>query len=133
MNETFEFFKKTAFAPEVLFSADNPAWQAAGKVHRGLVESFDSAARAHLALASDLLDLNRRRIEELYSGKPLSDQLQSQADILIESGQRFSAWSEELREVASSCREAIVDVASEVVEQPAGKSHKAGRKTAKAA
>jgi hypothetical protein len=132
MNESFEFFKKTAFAPEVLFSADNPVWQATTKVHRSLVESFDTAARANLALASDLLDLNRRRVEELYSGKPISDQLQAHADIVLESGQRFSAWGEELREVATACRAVFADVASEVAEQPA-KVHKPGRKSAKAA
>lgn len=132
MNESFEFFKKTAFAPEVLFSADNPVWQAASKVHRGLAESFDTAARANLALASDLLDLNRRRVEELYSGKPISDQLQTQADIVLESGQRFAAWGDELREVASACRTVIADVASEVTEQPA-KAHKPGRKSTRAA
>ena len=132
MNETYEFLKKTVFAPEVLFSAENPVLQVAGKVHRGLFETLDNTARANLSLAADLLDLNRRRMEEFYSGKPLTDKLQAQADLLLESGQRFVTWTDELRDATSAYRATIAEVASEAVEQPA-KTHKASRKTAKAA
>jgi hypothetical protein len=133
MNETFDYFKKAAVDPEALFSADNPVIRATTKVHRGLFEALDSSARANLSLASDLLGLNRKRIEQLYTGKPLTEQLQSQADILFETGQRFAAWSDELREAAAAFRSSVTELGTEWLEQPAAEPRKTHRKTAKAA
>jgi hypothetical protein len=133
MNETFEYFKKATIDPETLFSADNPIVHAAAKIHRGLFEALDTAAHANLSLASDLLDLNRKRLDQLYGGKPLTEQLQAQVDLLLESGKRVAAWSDELREAANAYRCNVTELGSDWLEQPAPESRKAHRKTAKAA
>lgn len=131
MNDTLEFFKHASAEPEKLFSDDNPVYRMAGRAHRDLYEALDGVMRANLALTTDLLDINRQRIEALYAGKPLSEQFQSQADILFESGKRVVAWSDELRDVATTWRSHVADLADEAA-QPAPAA-KAGRKTAKAA
>ena len=132
MNEALDYFRKLNFSPETLFSADNSLLQNAGRAHRGLFEALESTARANLSLASDLLDLNHKSVEALYAGKPLADQLQTQADLTLESTQRVVAWTDELRDAATEYRVKLADLANEAVE-PAEPAKKAGRTTAKAA
>lgn len=134
MNETLEYFKNFTVDPEALYSADNPLLKAAGKAQRGLYETAETAARANLSLASDLLDLNRKRMEALFEGKPLSEQLQAQTDILFESGHRVVEWTDELRGATTVYRSTLADLANEAAEQatPAKKTARKTR-TAKAA
>lgn len=132
MNETMEYFKNFTVDPEALYSADNPYFKVAGKAQRGLYESVETATRANLSLASDLLDLNRKRMETLFEGKPLSEQLQAQTDILFESGHRVVEWTDELRGAATAYRATLADVANEAAEQ-ATPAKKTTRKTTKAA
>jgi len=132
MNPSFEQFKQFSFAPEGFFSVENPVVKTAQSAHRGLFDAFESAAQANLSLAGDLLELDRQCLEGLYADKPVADKIQAQTDLLVESGQRFVQWTDELRDVAQAYRQSVESLVKNAGEK-AAPANKASRKTAKAA
>ena len=106
------------FDHEVLFSKENPFLKSAEKTHRKIFESFDKTARLQLAFAGDLLDLNRKRFEALYTSDNLVDVVSAHQDLATEIGKRTANWAGDLQEV-------VVDLQNSVAKAPAAKAKKA--------
>jgi hypothetical protein len=128
MNQVFDFFK-----PEALFSSDNPFIQSAAKSHRLFAESFDKAARAQLAFAGDLLDLNRKRIESLYESNSVADKLTAQQAIITEAGNLASEWAAGVQDIVTEYQSGVSESANELLDLVAQKPAKKAAKKAKAA
>jgi len=90
------------FKPEILFSKENPFLKAAEKTHRLIFESFDKAARLQLTFAEDMLDLNRKRFDALYTDDTLLNKVSAQQDIATEFGKRTARWAGDLQEVTAA-------------------------------
>jgi hypothetical protein len=128
MNQAFDFFK-----PEALFSSDNPFIQSAAKSHQLFAESFDKAARAQLAFAGDLLDLNRKRIESLYESNSVADKLAAQQAIITEAGNLTSEWAAGVQDIVTEYQSGVSESANELLDLVAQKPAKKAAKKAKAA
>lgn len=112
MTQFADFFK-----PEAIFSLENPFLKSAAATHRALFETFDKAARAQLAFAEELLDINRDRFELLYAGKSLTETMDAQQDLITELGKCAARYVGDLKEIAESMgtdlTEAVADAANE--------------------
>ena len=108
-------------------------FKVAEKTHRLLFESYDKAARLQLTFAGDLLDLNRKRFDALYSGDNLMDKVSAQQDLATEFGKRTVTWAGDLQEVAVGLRSNISDAANDLVSPVAARAPAAKTKKAKAA
>jgi len=128
MNQVFDFFK-----PEALFSSDNPFIQSASKSHQLFAESFDKAARAQLALAGDLLDLNRKRLESLYDSNSAADKLTAQQAIVTEAGNLTSEWAAGVQDIVTEYQSGVSESANELLDLVAQKPAKKSARKAKAA
>jgi hypothetical protein len=95
------------FDPAVFFSASNPLLESTQKRHRALFEALDRAARLQISLAEQMVDLNRKRFEGLYSGGSLRDILALQQELAVEAGQSVARCAGDLAEVAVDLRRAL--------------------------
>jgi len=120
------------FNPKVIFSTENPFLKTAKKAHLQLVDSFEKAARLQLSFAEDLLDLNRKRINVLYSGESFSDLTSAQQDIITEVGKRTATWAGDLREVVVDYQSGLADAANDLI-SPASAATRTTKKKKKAA
>ena len=115
------------FAPETLFSRDNPFLKLAEKSHRLVFESLDRTSRLQLSFAEDLLDLNRERFDSLYACESVVDLAKAQQDYAWDLRARASRHASELQdlliEAGSSAAEAAGDLGGEA--QPAKGARKA--------
>ena len=117
------------FKPEIVFSRGNPFFKSAEKTHRLMFETFDKAAHLQLAFVEDLLDLNRKRFESLYSDEPLKDKLSAQQDLVTEAGKRTATLMGDMQEVAVNLQSNFSDAANDLVSpkgarKPAAKARK---------
>lgn len=106
------------FDLEDLFSKENPFLKSVEKTHGQIFESIDKTARLQLAFAGDLLDLNRKRFEALYTSDNLADAVSAHQDLATEIGKRTASLAGDLQEV-------VVDLQSSVSKAPAAKAKKA--------
>ena len=122
------------FKPEVIFSLENPFLKSVAAMHRAVFETMDKAARAQLAFAEELLDINRDRFELLYAGKSLTETMDAQQDLITEFGKCAARYVGDLKEIAESMgadlTEAMADAANEAAggaesKPRSGKSKKA--------
>jgi len=126
MSQLNEFFK-----PEALFSRDNPFLKSVQKSHRLVFETLDKTARLQLALAEDLLDMNRSRFNSLYETQSFADLLANQQNLAAELGERAKRYAEDLQEVFGEVQEEVTEAANELAAE--AKPRKSVRKTKKAA
>jgi len=126
MSQISEFFK-----PEVLFSRENPFLKSVEKSHRLVFETLDKTARLQLALAGDLLDLNRERFASLYERQTLSELFAAQQDLATELGKRAAQYAGDLQAVVSDIQAGAAEAANEL--GAAAKPRKTQAKSKKAA
>lgn len=108
MSQVSEFFK-----PETFFSRENPFLKSAEKTHRLVFESYDKTARLQLAMAEDLLDLNRERYEAFYTCRSLSDLLTAQQNLVAELGERTARYAGDLKDVVTDIQAGAAEAANE--------------------
>ena len=109
MSQISEFFK-----PESFFSRDNLFLKSAEKSHRLVFETLDKTARLQLALAEDLLDLNRERFETLYARQSLTDLFTAQQNLATELGKRAARYAGDLQEVVNDIQAGAAEAANEL-------------------
>jgi len=126
MSQISEFFR-----PETFFSRDNLFLKSAEKTHRLVFETLDRTARLQLALAEDLLDLNRERFEMLYARQSLTDLFTAQQNLATELGKRTARYASDLQEAVSEIQLGAAEAANEL--GAAAKPAKASGKSKKAA
>lgn len=126
MTQFNDFFK-----PEALFSKDNPLLKSFRQGHELMFETFDKAARVQLAYAEELLDVNRKQFETLYSGKSLKDAVAAQQDLVTEVGKRTAKCVGDLQEVVVEMQAGVSEAANDLGAGPA--SSKAKTKKSKSA
>ena len=85
-------------------------FKVAEKAHRLIFESYDKAARLQLTVAGDLLDLNRKRFDALYTDDTLLNKVSAQQDLATEFGKRTATWAGDLQEVAVDLRSGVSDL-----------------------
>lgn len=107
MNSIFENFK-----PEAIFSTGNPIFKSVQKTHSLFAVAFDTTARMQLALAEELLDLNKKRLASLYAGESVKDTIATHKDLLTEAGERTVAMTDELKQVATDFQTGLTDAAN---------------------
>ena len=83
-------------------------FKVAEKTHRLIFESYDKAARLQLTFAGDLLDLNRKRFDSLYTDDTLLDKVSAQQDLATEFGKRTATWAGDLQEVVVDLKSGVV-------------------------
>lgn len=126
MSQLNEYFK-----PEALFSRDNPFLKSVEKSHRLVFETLDKTARLQLALAEDLLDLNRGRFDSLYEPQSFADVLAEQQNLAAELGKRAVRYAEDLQEVLGEVQAEVTEAANELAAE--AKPRKSAPKSKKAA
>ena len=125
MSQIADYFK-----PEAFFSRDNPFLQSAGKTHRLVFETLDKTARLQLALAEDLLNLNRERFDTLYQRQSLGDLLAAQQNLAAELGKRAARYAGDLQGIVTDMQSGVGEAANEFAagarpKKAAGKAKKA--------
>ena len=126
MSQVSQFFK-----PETFFSRENPFLKSAEKTHRLVFESYDKTARLQLAMAEDLLDLNRERYEAFYACQSLSDLFTAQQNLVAELGERTARYAGDLKDVVTDIQAGAAEAANEF--GPAAKPAKASARSKKTA
>jgi len=126
MSQISDFFK-----PETFFSRDNLFLKSAEQTHRLVFETLDKTARLQLALAADLLDLNRQRFETLYARQSLTDLFTAQQNLATELGKRAARYAGDLQDVVTDIQAGAAEAANEL--GTAAKPRKAAGKSKKAA
>ncbi len=102
------------FNPENMFSSENPFLKTAKKTHLQLADSFDKAARLQLSFAEDLLNLNRKRIDALYTGESFADKVSAHQDLATELGKRTATWAGDMKEVVVGFQSGVTDAANDL-------------------
>ena len=121
------------FKPETLFSKENPFMKSAEKTHRLFFDAFDRTARLQLSLAEDLLNLNRKRFNALYTDDGVMDKVSAHQDLAVELGKRTAAWAGDLQEVAVDLQNSFSEAANDLVTSTSKKKPATKVKKAKAA
>ena len=120
--------------PEVLFSQDNPFLKSAIATHRAMFNTLDRTARVQLAFVEDLLDINRERFELLYAGKPLTESLGDQQDLIVKLGRRTAQYAGDLQDIATSLGSDLSGVATDAANEAVkGAGRKSGSAKSKKA
>jgi len=101
------------FNPETFFSRDNPFLKSAEKTHRLIFETLDKTARLQLALAEDLLDINRERFELLYARQSLTEAITAQQNLVVELGRRTARYAGDLQEVVTGMQVGASEAAND--------------------
>jgi len=126
MTSPFESLKA-----ENLFPGIGPMMAAARRSHELAADAFDRTARLQLALAGDLLALNRKRFESLYAEKPLTEAVAEQQELALEAGRRYATFGEDCRELIGELQERAVETVAEAAPAATGKKKTGkGAKTA---
>ena len=128
MTSPFETFKA-----ENLFPGIGPMMETARRSHELAADAFDRTARLQLALAGDLLELNRKRFESLYGEKSLTEAVAEQQELALETGRRYATFGEDYRELIGELQERAVETVAEATPAATGKKKTGkGAKAAKA-
>ena len=121
------------FKPETLFSSENPFLKAAAKSHRLVFETFDQAAHLQLAFYHDLLGLNRKRFDSLYSDETAQERLSTHQDLATEFGKRTASLIGDMQDAVVNLQSSFSEAANDFVPAKAAGKPAAKAKKAKAA
>lgn len=104
----------TMFDPQILFSKDNPFLRTATKTHRLVFKAFDRTARLQLGYVEDLVNMNRKRFNTLYSDESLPNKLNAYQALGTEIGKRTAVWAGDLQEVFIDLQTGLSETALEL-------------------